>query len=66
MRRADEILRRRGLLSDTNDNKPEAVEEEKKEESTSEPVKNETYELPKTLQEKIENTNTGPLSWYKG
>ena len=25
-----------------------------------------TYELPKTLQEKIEkDTKTGPLSWYK-
>lgn len=62
-RRADELLRKRGLLEDTTpkeEKKEEKVEEEKKE------VEEETYELPKALQEKIEkDTKTGPFSWYK-
>ena len=70
-RRADEILRRRGLIVDTvpqeeEEEKKKNEEEEKKEEKKEEEVTPITYELPKTLQEKItKDTKTGPLSWYK-
>ena len=60
-RRADILLKKRGLLPDT----PAPAEEEQKEENPQ-PEEEETYELPQVIQEKIEkDTKTGPLSWYK-